>query len=180
MTTHKSFFIKLGVFVALSTFCIQGIVSALAPKDAVTVKLISDKTQVELGGDLYVGVYFNLKPGWHIYGKERGETGLPTRIIITLPNGFKKSQFIWPEETAFNLPGGVKAHGYEGEVVIAQELQVPAVVDSGQKITITADIDWLLCSDKVCIPGKTTQEMTISIGTDISSAQKKLFKELYL
>ncbi len=148
-------------------------------KNAVQVGIVGDKSSVSGGDALYVAVRFQLEDGWHIYGKESEGIGLPTRVRFTLPNGFRGSDIIWPKEEAFLLPGDLKASGYSGDVLIVQEIDVPDELKAGDTFTVTADVDWLLCSEKVCVPGKTTETYEFVSGDSKESESRQLFKEFY-
>lgn len=137
-------------------------------------KLASDQTVVESGSSFNLGVHFKMQPGWHIYWRDPGESGLPTKVTFVLPEGFEASELYWPEHHTFTQPGNIKANGYEEEVLIWSKIKVPVGVAGEQKITVKAS--WLNCSNDLCVPARKTFEHPVLIGDSVPSPDKALFE----
>ena len=45
------------------------------------------------GPEVPVGVLYRIEPGWHIYWKYSGDSGIPTKIEWQLPQGFRVRRF---------------------------------------------------------------------------------------
>ena len=58
------------------------------PDDLVTTRLVPETPAVAPGGTVWVAVHFEVKPGWHIYWRDPGDSGLPTTVEWRLPGGF--------------------------------------------------------------------------------------------
>ena len=55
----------------------------------VTVELITEYASIQPGGQTKIGVHFDLEEGWHIYAKDPGDAGLPTKVIWKGPASVK-------------------------------------------------------------------------------------------
>ena len=64
--------------------------------EAVKAELISQTTSVQPGSSIRLGVLLTQEPGWHTYWKTPGDTGLPTTIDWSLPEGWKAGSIQWP------------------------------------------------------------------------------------
>src|SRR3984957_20575737 len=58
-------------------------------KQLVTASLLSDVIAIQPGQKFRVGVLYRIEPGWHIYWRFSGDSGIPTKIEWQLPAGFK-------------------------------------------------------------------------------------------
>ena len=73
-----------------------------------------------------VALRLKMKPGWHVYWQNPGDSGLPTTIDWKLPSGFAAGPIQWPAPHA--LPAGpLINYGYEGEVLHLVDLEGAAV-----------------------------------------------------
>ena len=59
--------------------------------DAVEVELVADRTAAVAGQPLSVGLLIRHDPHWHTYWRNPGDSGLPTRLDLTLPEGWTGS-----------------------------------------------------------------------------------------
>jgi len=112
------------------------------------------------GGDApRVGVRFALEPGWHIYGREPGEVGLPTKLTWRV-DGANVGTIDWPEPIAFtDAELGITSFGYASSVLLASPLELGAW--SGAERLARVDVEFLACRE-VCIPGRVALERDIA------------------
>ena len=86
-------------------------------EEMVEVKFISSVTKVQKE-DFYIALDFNLKPGWKIYWRQPGDSGLPPDLDYKNSNNVKSLELKWPfpikEYEAANLLTNV----YKGNVII--------------------------------------------------------------
>ena len=109
------------------------------------VELITQFDRVSPGQELYLGVRVTLDEDWHIYWKNPGDTGLPTRVDWLLPSKFVVGPMLWPAPSRFNLENFVN-FGYGRTVIFPFQLKVAEDVRSGRH-SISADVSWLICKD---------------------------------
>lgn len=160
----RTLFVHLLAFFALVS-------PALA--EPVTATLLTDLAAVEPGKSLRAGIYFKMEPGWHIYWKDPGDSGLPTKLSFELPQGYKASDIYWPRHEEFVMPGNIKINGYENEVLLWSDVQVPASATGVLKLKLK--VSWLNCSATVCVPQRKTFEKDIALGKVVHSEDVSLF-----
>lgn len=128
----------------------------------VEARLVSQQTGVPAaGGTISLALVQKMQEGWHTYWINPGESGEPTKIAWTLPEGFKASDIKWPHPE--RIPFGELAnYGYNDHVLLRVEMTVPPGLKVGDNVTFKADADWLVCKD-ICIPEKGTLDITLPV-----------------
>src|SRR5204863_4386142 len=121
---------------------------AVVKTDNVRAELLSEVSTVKPGEPFWAGLRLTLRPKWHTYWKNPGESGLPTEIAWKLPAGTTAEPIVWPAPTLLDI-GGVINYGYHDEVLLLARITPPA--DASGTLSLAADANWLVCDD-VCIP----------------------------
>ncbi len=143
----------------------------------VKVELKADTTAIEPGKEFGVAAVFTIEPHWHIYYKDCGEAGMPTKIDWKLSPGFTAGPLLWEKPTRFN-DAGITTFGYSDKTVIATRITPPANLAAGTKVKIDADIKWLSCKD-ICLPGGTTVSLELPVATDgAQPANQEVFTDV--
>jgi len=124
----------------------------------VTVRLVSEVLSIRPGKPFIVALRMKMAPSWHTYWKNPGDSGMPTRVVWTLPDGFKASELEWPTPSRA-VDGGLALYGYEREAVFLTEVTPGSDLPSG-RFTVAAKVSWLECKD-ICIPGKASLDLTL-------------------
>jgi len=133
----------------------------------VRAELLADVAAVKAGEPFWVGLRQTIRPKWHTYWKNPGESGLPTEIKWTLPAGVTADPIVWPTPNLFNI-GGVINYGYQDETVLLVRITPPADL-SGSSLKLTAEANWLVCED-VCIPEDGKFELSLPIAAAATPA----------
>ena len=53
-----------------------------------TLSLVSEQDALVRGKELWIGIRFDLRDGWHTYWINPGDAGAPSEIKWTLPKGW--------------------------------------------------------------------------------------------
>jgi len=122
-----------------------------AAEDLVKAGLVPETTTIAPGTTLWVDLHLEIKPGWHIYWRNPGDSGLPTAIDWNLPPGFSAGSILWPTPEHF-VQNGIGNYGYAGSADLLVPLAPPKQLATGQTERVEADASWLVCAD-ICIPG---------------------------
>ena len=132
---------------ALPTLAAPG---AVVTTDQVRAELVAHAPQgIVAGQPIWLGLAIAHQPHWHTYWKNPGDSGLPTTLQWTLPEGVKAGEIEWP--TPKRLPiGPLVNHGYDGQVLLPVRVEVPAGF-AADTLPIKLHAEWLVCKD-VCIP----------------------------
>jgi thiol:disulfide interchange protein DsbD len=131
------------------------------------LSLISDRSAITPGQSEWIGLRFELDPGWHIYWINPGDSGEPPKITWHLPAGIQAGDLDFP------IPQRIPDHslmdyGYEGNVVLLSKLTTANALTSKQ-VGISADVKYLVCRE-VCVPGKDHLSATIPIGNGATAS----------
>ncbi|MFP4379406.1 MAG: protein-disulfide reductase DsbD domain-containing protein [Candidatus Sumerlaeia bacterium] len=121
-------------------------------EDRVQVRLLTKGLLPDKDNVLRVGLHFEMAEDWHIYWKNPGDSGLPTRVDWTLPEGYSAGPILWPTPHSFEQPGEIQGYGYSDEVLLIVDIQALESQSLDKTIRMEADVNWLACAD-VCIPG---------------------------
>ncbi len=159
--------LKIHLFICMTLISFAGprpvLAQALVPENHVQVSLIPEFTEIQPGAALFIAIRQDLDEGWHSYWRNAGDSGEPPVIKWHLPEGFETGPLHWPvpQRIAF---GPLTSYGYEGTVMLVQELRAPVVLPQGP-IEITADIEILVCKE-ICIPEYHKATFTLNDGND--------------
>jgi thiol:disulfide interchange protein DsbD len=101
------------------------------------------------GKPLWLGLKIEHQREWHTYWKNPGDSGLPTKLNFTLPEGLQAGPVQWP--TPSRLPTGpLMNYGYADTLLLPVAVTVPAGF-SAESLEVKLQAEWLVCRD-VCIP----------------------------
>ncbi|MDX2225572.1 MAG: thioredoxin family protein [Verrucomicrobiae bacterium] len=146
---------------ALNLFA--GMKSSPKPEDLVQEKVISDFEVLAPGQTFHVGLTLKIKPRWHVYWSNPGESGIPTTVLLTSSTpGVTFGPVFYPIPKRF-IFGGIISFGYADEVLLVSEASIPPSVRPGDRIDIQARSEWLVCED-ICIPGGGSHQLTLPVG----------------
>ncbi len=136
--------------------------AALDAGDArVEVRLLADQVRSAPGALLRVGVLFDLDPGWHLYWRNPGQSGLATEIEWQL-DGAEVGPLEWPAPEAFSESDGLlTTYGYQEQVLLAAPVRF-APGERGPR-TLRAVADFLVCKVQ-CVPGRVELERALEVG----------------
>ena len=146
-------------FIILLTLLSAGCKTEPAAQTNVAASLIAETLTIQPARAFTVGIRLKMKPGWHTYWKEPGDSGLATSVRWTLPAEFKAGEIQWPQPERFQDSAGV-TYGYTGEIILPVEITPPQTLNENDKITIVAEVKWLECSD-ICVVGKANLTLTL-------------------
>lgn len=127
----------------------------------VQATMLADATAVQPDTTFTLGVLFKVKPGWHIYWRNPGSSGLATKVTWAIPEGGSNGDTLYPTPWAFTAPGDIVSYGYEDEVLLMTDARVAP--NASGTVEINAKTRWLMCSDR-CIPGKQDVSLKIPVG----------------
>lgn len=157
------------VALTLLLACASAAGSQGSPPSHAKVDLVAEGSSFEADRVAWIGILFDLEPGWHIYWVNPGDAGDPPRIQWSVPPGFRAGDIRWPVPVRLPI-GSLIDYGYDGRVLLAVPLQVPADYEPGAPSTLAADVRYVICRE-VCIPAKAHVSLSIPSG---GSAPAKL------
>lgn len=135
-----------------------------------SAELVSEVAAVQPGQPFWVALRFQLKPEWHTYWKNPGDSGEAPRIRWHLPTGFTAGDIHWPYPQ--RLPVGPLVNfGYADEAWLLVPITPPADLPA-RDVVLKADATWLVCKEE-CIPesGSFSLELPVNDATPAPSPQ---------
>lgn len=142
-------------------------------RPAASVRLIADHGSIAPGTETWLGVEFDIQPGWHIYWPGQNDSGYAPSVEWTLPEGFTIGELQWPTPHRHILPGNILDHVYEGRVVILARLVSPKTVVPGQTLSIGVHVGWLECEEG-CVPREADVSISIPVAADAALSAESL------
>ncbi|MBT0569858.1 thioredoxin family protein [Curvibacter sp. CHRR-16] len=115
------------------------------------------------GQTIWLGVQLEHQPHWHSYWKNPGDTGLPTELRWTLPEGWDVGEIAWPVPQRIAV-GDLVNLGYEGRVLLPVPVRIPTTwrAPLAGEVSIGLQAHWLVCRQE-CIP----QDASMSLGVPV-------------
>jgi thiol:disulfide interchange protein DsbD len=104
---------------------------------------------IAAGRALWLGLKIDHQRHWHTYWKNPGDSGLPTTLTWTLPDGVTAGDIGWPTPSKLPL-GPLMNYGYEGTLLLPVAVTVPPAFQA-ESLNVRLRAEWLVCKD-VCIP----------------------------
>jgi thiol:disulfide interchange protein len=141
--------IKLGML-ALAMLGLMSLPARAATVQAehIEVELLAENTTLT-AGEQTVALRIKPEAGWHVYWRNPGDSGLPTKLAWqNLPAGASAGELQWPYPEEHNL-GDLTNYGYGEETLLPVQLTLADAPSAPLK----AKASWLVCAD-ICIPGK--------------------------
>ena len=136
--------------------------AALGPHrtERIEAELVPMSQWATPGSTLVVAVRQAIQPGWHTYWRNPGDSGGPTTLDWTLPDGVRAGDIVWPLPERQRLQSLVN-YGYSGDVLLPVPIEVPASARPGQVLSLRAEALFMVCSDQMCVPDE------LPLGLDI-------------
>lgn len=160
---HKAAVLLLALFGLTGALPATSAPAAANPvrTENVEAELTAEQAAVP-GRTVWLALTQRIRPGWHTYWLNPGDSGIATEIKWTLPPGWSAGAIVWPAPQRFPI-GPLVNFGYAGEVHLLTPVTVPADAVPGQPVTLTAAADWLVCED-ICIPESATLSLTLPVA----------------
>ncbi len=136
--------------------CLLGIHSSNIAKNA-TFALESPTDTVAPGSELQVILSCQIDPGWHLYWKNTGGTGLAPTFDWQVPDGIRVQNISWPSPKRFEQAGTI-FFGYDDNPKWLVTLFFTNEIPEGV-YPITLSLFWISCNN-ACVPE--TQRITTS------------------
>ncbi len=132
------------------------------PADLVQASLLAEPASIQPGEPFTVGIRMVMKPHWHVYWRNPGDSGLPPEIAWTLPPGFTAGPIAWPIPERIPVAHLVN-YGYEGETVLLVSVTPPPTLAPGKPVTLSAKLSYLVC-ERECVPGSADLRLTLPVA----------------
>lgn len=130
--------------------------------DRIVAELVPMSAWAAPGSTAVVAIKQTIKPGWHTYWRNPGDSGGATTLDWTLPAGVEAGEIVWPVPERQRL-SGLMNYGYSGVVYLPVPIEIPARARIGTSLPLTVEALFLVCSAEMCVP----DELTLSLDLPI-------------
>jgi DsbC/DsbD-like thiol-disulfide interchange protein/cytochrome c biogenesis protein CcdA len=136
--------------------------SGAQKSERIEAELVPMSAWAAPGSTAVVAVRQQIRPGWHTYWRNPGDSGGPTTLSWTLPSGVAAGEIVWPLPQRQRLQG-LTNFGYEGEVFLPVPIEVPASARPGSSLPLSVRAVFLVCSAEMCVPDQMTLTLALPI-----------------
>lgn len=161
---------------ALMALLMLGIAPAVAqendPGPHVLLELVPESAAPAPGNEVTLALVAQPKPGWHAYWQNPGDAGIPTTAEWTLPAGVTAGEFRLPVPHRL-LIAGLMNYIYEGPFTRLVTLKLPAGIAPGTALPVRVKLDYLVCTDKICVPEQATLSTELKVGDGAVTAERR-------
>ncbi|HYJ30942.1 MAG TPA: thioredoxin family protein [Allosphingosinicella sp.] len=130
---------------------------------AIAVSLVPEGRTVAPGGTVTLAFVMRPRPGWHGYWVNPGDAGRPDAVRWRLPAGASVGALRYPVPQRLII-SGLMNYVYERDYAILAELRVPAAAAMGSVLPVAARLDYLACTDRICVPQRTDVATELRVG----------------
>jgi thiol:disulfide interchange protein/DsbC/DsbD-like thiol-disulfide interchange protein len=127
----------------------------------VRVELLGESQSIAPGETVWVALRQEIRPGWHTYWMNPGDSGESPRLEWTLPAGFTAGEMRWPHPERIRV-GPAMSYGYTDEVVLPIPVTAPADLRPGTRVTLRAQASWIVC-EKTCVPEEAPVSLSLPV-----------------
>ena len=103
------------------------------------------------GSTAVVAIRQKIKPGWHTYWRNQGDSGGPTTLTWSLPDGVSPGDILWPLPERQRLQS-LMNYGYSGAAFLPVPIEIPASARPGGTLALRVTAHFYVCSDQMCVP----------------------------
>ena len=127
--------------------------SAAGPQrtERIEAELVAMSAWAAPGSTAIVAIRQKIKPGWHTYWRNQGDSGGPTTLTWSLSEGVSPGDILWPLPERQRLQS-LMNYGYSGTVFLPVPIEVPASARPGEALPLRVTAHFYVCSDEMCVP----------------------------
>nr|WP_314446836.1 protein-disulfide reductase DsbD domain-containing protein [uncultured Sphingomonas sp.] len=124
------------------------------------IALVAERPAVP-GQDVDLAIVMTPEDGWHGYWENPGDAGKPMTVDWQLPQGASVGPLRYPVPTRL-IVADLMNHVFKGPYAVLVRLTVPA--NARGTLPIRASLDYLVCTDEVCVPERGTVALDLPVG----------------
>ena len=129
----------------------------------VAMELVAESARPAAGTTVTLAITSVPDPGWHAYWRNPGDAGIETQLDWTLPGGVRAGALHYPVPQRL-LIAGLMNYVYEGRFAQLVDLTIPAGLAAGTAVPVQVRIDYLVCTEEICVPERQTLATSLTIG----------------
>jgi thiol:disulfide interchange protein len=139
----------------------------LAPTNGpphLAMTLVPDTAAPRAGQTVTIALDTRPEKGWHGYWRNPGDAGFAPSLNWTLPKDARvDTDLQWPVPTTL-LIAGLMNYVYEAPYAPLATLHVPQGLAAGTRLPVRLSINYLVCTDAICVPEAQELSLDLTIG----------------
>ncbi|HLL31459.1 MAG TPA: protein-disulfide reductase DsbD domain-containing protein [Allosphingosinicella sp.] len=128
-----------------------------------SVRLLPETARPAAGSRVTLALVMSPRPGWHGYWQNPGDAGVGTRIAWELPQGVTAGPIRFPVPERLIIQG-LMNYVFEGEHALLVDLRLPPGLAPGTKLPVRGKVDYLVCTDRICVPESAELAADLEVG----------------
>ncbi|TDN84659.1 protein-disulfide reductase DsbD family protein [Stakelama pacifica] len=138
----------------------------------IAMALVAESDAPAPGNEVTIAIAARPQPGWHGYWRNPGEAGIAPRAAWTLPEGASVGDLQYPVPQTLTI-SGIMNYVYEGPFALLTRLSVPKDAKPGTALPISVKLDYLVCTNEICVPEKTELSARLTVGDGAISPERR-------
>ena len=149
--------------------------AAAAGRTHLAVSMLAESEVPAPGRTTRLALRFVPEPGWHGYWSNPGDSGLAPKVAWSAPQGVRFGPIRHPAPEMLEV-AGMASFVHSGTHVLLADMRVPAGLAPGAKLPLRAKLEWLACTDRLCVPERAELALDLEVGDGrISAAGRAVF-----
>ena len=146
-----------------------------ASRNHIAAELVAESAEPAPGQTVTIAFSFRPEPGWHGYWLNPGDAGQAARVQWSLPAGVQVSELRYPVPQRLVIQG-LMNHVFEGPHALLATLRLPDALTAGAAVPLRARIDYLACTDQICVPERADLSLNLRAGNgEVANEQRAQF-----
>lgn len=134
----------------------------------ISASLLTSTERPRPGETFLVGLRLTPQKGWHSYWSNPGESGLAPTVEWQSPDGLSFGPLQHPAPTLLKVLG-ITSYVHAGEHILLSRVRLNSSVATGTQLPVEARVNWLECSESLCVPGRATLSLNLAAGNGARS-----------
>lgn len=129
----------------------------------IAMTLVAETDRPAPGGTVMVAIAAVPERGWHGYWLNPGDAGVAPSANWTLPGGATADPLRYPVPRHL-MVAGLMNYVYEGPYALLATVHVPRGMAVGTALPVAVRLDYLVCSDSLCVPETAELSLALTVG----------------
>ncbi len=155
-------------------------IAASGKQTNIKVVLQPEMDVVRSGETVMFAFIMQPEAGWHGYWENPGDAGYGMQADWALPEGVTAGELQYPVPKPW-VAFGLMNYVFEENYAVLVPVKIDASIAAGEYLDIAVKLEWLACTDKVCVPETGTFQTSIVTGDSsegvVRSEQFDAFRE---
>lgn len=156
----------------LAMIALPAAAQPIGPGPHVHIQLVAETDTPAPDGEVTLALVSSPDPAWHAYWLNPGDAGLPTRAAWSLPDGVTAGDIRYPVPGRLSI-AGLMNYVYEGPYTPLVTLKLGGGHASGASLPVKVHLDYLVCTNAVCVPEKADLETVLAVGDGAVMAERR-------